>query len=358
MDSILLPEFKGVMFFSGYRGKGKTYLAAHAEWPKNIAFFDFDEGKGEGLHKQLNFGYYKPVEENEPLKRADMFFREVDALKSNKYTTAIIDNILPLEKALQLSVFRDAKKWSQVYGYSEADILKDSYGKARGIANDLIGDAITKPLHAKGIKLIIVTSHIKDKFNTPGKMVIDGRDRWQTLSILTLILIDGDNPPVPSAMVQKEQLGSISVNDTANVEAIMRGDAASHTIVKRLPPRLPKADWQSIRRYMFNPANLIDLPEGEKLKLAEAEPFDERLSKEQVAYQLEAIKRENRELEQTRAQEMMIRQVQANQIKEYLAQFNGLPMPAKVNKVKAAIEAGELACDGEITISDIAKWSG
>lgn len=350
MTSILLPEFKGVMFFSGYRGSGKTFLAAHAELPENIAFFDFDEGKGEGLHNQLDFGYYKPVEENEPLKRADMFFWEVANLEQGRYTTAIIDNVLPIEKAIQLSVFRDAKKWASIYGYKETDILADHYGKARGITNDLIGDAITKPLHSKGIKLIIITSHVKDKYNVPGKMVIDGRDRWQVLSILTLILVDGDTPPIPSAIVQKEQLGKISVNTEDDLEAIMRGEVPSHQIIKRLPPRLPKADWQSIRWYMFNPVDLVNLAEGEKIKIDEAEPFSERLSKEQIAYQLEAIKKDNREREQARVEQLAVNQEQARVIKNYAeTNLNGLPMPIKISKIKQAIEAGELNFDGEIT---------
>jgi hypothetical protein len=351
MKSILLPEFKGVAFFSGSRGSGKTYFAAHADFPQNIAFFDFDEGKGEGLHKQLNFGYYKPVEENEPLKRADMFFSEIQKIKKGKYTTVIIDNILPLEKALQASVYRDAKKWAKVYGYTANDILIDSYGKARGIANDLIGDAITKPLHSKGVKLIVVTSHIKDKYKTPGKMVIDGRDRWQVLSILTLILINGDIPPVPSAIVQKEQLASISVSDTGDIQAIMKGEKPSHQIVRRLPARLPKADWQSLRWYMHNPANLNEPAKGEKLVEAEIEPFRERLSKEQIAYQLASLEKENREIEEAKIAEALIRKQQEKAIRDYITEnkLDSLPSPIRLSKVREAIEVGDLIYDGEMT---------
>ncbi len=249
-NSILSPDMKGVMFISGYRGIGKTFLAAHADFPANIAFFDFDEGKAEGLHNQLGFGYYKPVEEREPLKRADMFQSEIEGLEQDKYTVAIIDNISQLEKALQAAVYRDAKKYADIYGYTVNNIMTDHFGKARGIMNDLIGDAIAKPLHSKGVKLIIATSHVKEKYDTKvGKMVIHGRDRWQELSILTLILVRGDNFPIPSAIVQKESLGDIVVLQKPTEEEInqiMEGVIPSHLISRRFPARLPKADWQSI----------------------------------------------------------------------------------------------------------------
>lgn len=359
--SILPPDMKGVMFISGYRGKGKTFLAAHSDFPSNIAFFDFDEGKGEGLHSQLDFGYYKPVEENEPLKRADMFLSEVNGLPQDKFTVVIIDNISPLEKALQAAVYRDAQKYADIYGYTKASVLKDEYGKARGIVNDLIGDAIAKPLHAKGIKLIIVTSHVKEKYNVPGKMNIQGRDRWQDLSILTLILVEGDNYPVPSAIVQKEALGSILTlrkPTQEEINQIMEGMIPSHIIQRRLPPRLPEATWQSIRRYLFYPANLDNLAGGEKLVLNESEPFSEKMSKEQIAYQLGILEREKKDEERARVAELMVRQSQEKAIKEYIAaNFNGVPNPVKLNGVLKAVEAGELIYDGELTLSKVSDWS-
>jgi hypothetical protein len=359
MKSILSPEMKGVMFISGYRGKGKTFLAAHSDFAKNILLLDFDEGKAEGLHNQLNFGRYIPIEENEPLKRADFFLSTIDDIPQDTFTVVIIDNVSPLEKALQAVVYRDAKKYSDIYGYSVNDILTDHYGKARGIMNDLIGDAIAKPLHAKGVKLIIVTSHVKEKYKTPGKMTVQGRDRWQELSILTLILVDGNNPPVPSAIVQKESLGTISEveQDDKILQAIMRGEIPSHTITPRLPARLPEATWQSIRRYLYQPANLTTPADGEKLVPEEVEPFSERLSKEQIAYRLASMKREAEEKKQQLAAELKLKQQQIEEIKKYIAgDLATMPVPIIVSSVKNAINNGELVYDGEITISDVNEW--
>jgi hypothetical protein len=358
--SILLPEIKGVMIFSGYRGEGKTILAGHADFPQNIAFFDFDEGKAEGLHNQLKFGYYRAVEENQPLLRADMFLSEVEKMPRGKFTVAVLDNISPLEKALQAIVYRDAKKYAEIYGYTVGDIMKDSYGKARGIVNDLIGDAIAKPLHAKGVKLIVATSHAKATYNVPGKMTVQGRDRWQDLSILTLLLIKGDYPPVPSAIVQKEALGEIKPLELTDkqMQAVVRGEIASHTIVRRLPHRLPKADWQHIRWYLHNPANLENPAEGESLNLEEAEPFSERLSREQLAYKLQSLEQQATADKEVQEFELLVKQENIQIIKEYIA--NGLlnlPIPIKKAKLEQAIKAGELNYDGEITPGKIKEWS-
>ncbi len=101
LKSILPKEMKGVMFISGYQGKGKSYLASQADFPQNIAFFDFED-KGEGIHNQLNFGWYKAIsqEKNTPLGRAELLSKSIGELEQEKYTVAILDNISPLENAL------------------------------------------------------------------------------------------------------------------------------------------------------------------------------------------------------------------------------------------------------------------
>jgi hypothetical protein len=310
----------------------------------------------------LNFGYYKPVTENTPLARATMFLSEIEKLPQDKSTVAIIDNISSLEKAIQALVYQDAERYANVYGYTVPDIMKDSFGKARGIANDLIGDMIAKPLHVKGVKLIITTSHVKEKYQSPGKMIFQGRDRWQDLSILTLILTEGTYHPVPSAIVYKESLGSIAMpNDKITDEqyqAIMKGELASHNIVGRFPPRLPRANWQSIRRYLYEPVDLENLSDDEKLNLEESEPFSERMSKEQIAYQLGALQREEEEKKESETMELLVRQSQETAIKEYIMKnLAGEAGPVIADKLNSVVESGELAYNGQITIAQVSKWN-
>jgi len=291
MKSILLPEMKGVMFITGRRGKGKSYLASQADFPNNICFFDFED-KGEGIHNQLQFGHYKSFSqaENNPLSRGKFLLSEIEQLENNKYTVAIIDNIRPLEDSLMALVMDKPSDYAKLYGKETNSVIKDSYGARRGIANDLIGDAILKPLYTKGVNLVVATSHVKPVYQIPNKEKSQGKDRWQELSILTLILMDGDNFPIPSATVWKEQLGKITAiaSETADgqMKSILSGEVPAHNMIRRLPMRMPEATFQKIRWYLHNPANLTNPAKGETLVKSEIEPFTEQLSSDQLRLQI------------------------------------------------------------------------
>ena len=358
LTSILLPEMKGVMFISGYRGKGKTTLAVQADFPWNIAFFDFED-KGEGYHNQLEFGYYKAISqaENNPLARGKALLEEVYELQPNKYTVAIFDNITPLEESLMALVLSNPKYYAPLYGKEVNDVIKDHYGARRWIVSELISDAVLKPLYTKGVKLVIATSHVKAVYKVPNKMKVQGKDKWQELSILTLILIDGDNFPVPSAMVQKEQLASIIAKrreySDKEIEAIMSGEMESHRINRRLPYRLPEATFQRIRGYLSQPANLNQPADGESLIEKEIQPFTEQMSKEQIAIQLlnlEAQKRQEQELIDLAS---ATKQLENDKLKQVVQALNGELPYVILQQVKAQIENGELDYEGELTMANI-----
>lgn len=358
LTSILLSEMKGAMFISGYRGKGKTTLAIQADFPWNIAFFDFED-KGEGYHNQLEFGYYKAISqaENNPLARGKVFIEAINKLQSDRFTVVILDNIRPLEDGLTALITDSPKHYAPLYGKDINSVIKDSYGAKRGIANELISDAVLKPLYAKGVKLIIGTSHLTPVYGVPNKMKMQGKDRWQELSILTLILVDGDNFPVPSAIVQKEQLASITAKrrkySDEEIKAIMNGEAESHHITRRLPYRLPEATFQKIRWYLNNPANLGKPAKGESLIEAEVEPFIEQMSKEQIAIQLlnlEAQKRENQELLGLAS---AAKQLANNKLRQAVQTLDGQTVVNIFNQIKAQIKSGKLEYDGELAMKDI-----
>ncbi len=300
LASILLPEMKGVMFISGDRGKGKTTLAVQADFPWNIAFFDFED-KGEGYHSQLEFGYYKAISqaENNPLARGKALLEEINRLQPSKYTVAIFDNIRPLEDSLMALVTDNPKYYATLYGKLVDHVTLDKFGAKRGITNELISDVVLKPLYTKGIKLIIATSHVKAVYNTSNKSKMQGKEKWQEVSILTVILIDGDNHPIPSAMIWKEQMAKITVEkrdySAEEIKNIMQGNLALHDIIKRLPYRLPEATFQKIRWYLNNPADLSNPNDGESLIEEEVQPFKEQMSKEQVAIQLLNLEAQKRE---------------------------------------------------------------
>lgn len=286
-STILPPEVHGVMFITGYRGQGKSFLAAQADLPQNIHFFDF-ENKGEGIDAQLDFKSYVALTQQaqEPLQLWRATDEAIDKLEGG--TVLVIDNVSPLELAMNAEASFNAEDYAMRYGLNLKNIKAGRFGGTKSIVNFMIGDLCSR-VHAKGIRLIIVTSHIKPRWGSagviPNKYSPKGADRWQDLSILSLILIPG-KPPVPNALVQKEQLGIISVptNPTPQqIEAMMRGETG-HEIRRRLPYKLSPCTFQKIRQYLVNPVNFDKLEDRERPTFEESDPFAEKLTKEQFDY--------------------------------------------------------------------------
>jgi len=302
MSSILPPELHGVCFITGYRGIGKSFLASQADLPSRIAFFDF-ESKGQGIDSQLHFGMYRALnqETTNALAMYDTMFEAFSTLEQDRYTVAILDNIAHMELALQAEVQRNAKKYASEYGLDAGKIKRNAWGQMHAAVNALLGE--TCPLlHSRGVRLIVATSHIKSAWaggqQVPNKFRIKGHDRWQELSILTLILIPGDSPPVPAALVQKEQLGTIMLDEQdlseAQIEAMLRGESG-HTVARRLPRRIPDCTFQKIRWYLSNPADMDNPADGEEPTTEESDPFRDKLTREQLAFVTLALQQQERE---------------------------------------------------------------
>jgi hypothetical protein len=270
--SFLPAEFHGVCDVSGPFGVGKSYFLSESDFPGNIAYFDYDDGKAQGLHKMLKF--------------VNLF----ENLEQDRYTVAIIDDASRLMAACKVMVQRRAAKYAELYGIPEKFIQRDTKGNARGIVNQLIS-TLTGMLHLRGVHLVAVSHHLGAMYSSggveiPNKYRVKGYRSWQQASILTVILVPGDHPPTPSGIVRKEQLGSITIDSDPSPEELelMRLGEAGHDIARRLPERLPKATMQEIRRYLAKPANLKEPAEGEALVLEETEPYLRKLSAEQIAF--------------------------------------------------------------------------
>ena len=292
--TILPPEMRGVMFITGYRGIGKSYLAAQADLPQNIAFFDFEQ-KGEGIDTNIGgFGLYRALtveaKDDGSTVLYDHSMAAFNALPDQAYTVVVLDNVSPLEMSFNAEAVRNRNEYARRYGFQANFIRTGAWGQKGGVVNGMISNLCTT-LFGKGVKLVVATSHVKQRWSPggvpiPGKFRYKGADRWQNLSILTLILGPGDNPPIPSAIVQKESSGNISINRNPSPEeliAMQRGEIG-HTISRRLPKRLPEATFQKIRWYLSHPANFDDLAEDEQTKKSEVDAFDEKLSQEQLGY--------------------------------------------------------------------------
>lgn len=282
--SILPPEMTGACKVTGYRGRGKSYFASQMENPTLTAFFDF-ERKGEGIDSQLRFGLYCPVTElaSGGTGIYDTFMRAVEAIEPNQFAHVILDNTAPLEMALGAEAVRNADLYAKSFGMDAGNIRANKYGGKSGTVNYLIAEKICNPLWAKGVKLITAVSHIKPRWSggvqVPNSYNIKGADRWEELSILTLIIIPGDHPPAPSALVMKEQLGAIGWDEKKGTFRVSR----------RLPYRLPLATPAEVYRYLKNPVDLDNLKPGEMPSEDEIGPFREKLSREQMSIILAEI---------------------------------------------------------------------
>ena len=289
--SILPPQFRGLMYISGQRGVGKSFLAAQAENPALMAFWDFEE-KGSGIDAQLHFGQYRAplrevAERSGPkfplIELANWVEEAVQDLGEGGFTTLVIDNISPLESALGEVVRKDPER----FGVSRRNALTGAFGGVHpGVA--YLESGLFAQIHSKGVQLIIVTAHLSDRWGPggpiPNKYSPKGNSRLQMLSILSLLLVPGESWPPPAAIVLKEQLGAISFPQELTpeqIEAMRKGELA-HVTRRCLPSRIPDCTFARIRWYLQHPADLQSPAPGEALIQEEYEPYSERLSREQI----------------------------------------------------------------------------
>lgn len=287
--SILPDEMHGVAFGYGLRGVGKSTFFAFLDDPALIAFLDFDDGKGEKLHKDLSFGLYVDVlaattkrvgPTYKPIDLYTTFDAIVRGLEQAKYTVLIIDNIKPLEEALKAEVKRNPDAYGigkNKQGVSNA--VSGSMGGANPGAASLISGYVST-MHGKGIKLVCGIAHVKAPWQGGGPVVNKwrphGLDHWQTMSILTLCFVASGrtNPYPPAAIVFKEQLAQMRYNR----------ETRKSEIKQRLPMRLPVADSASLYDYWEHPADLEHPKPGEVPTKAELDMFGEKFSAEQLGY--------------------------------------------------------------------------
>jgi hypothetical protein len=298
--SILRPEERGVYKCTGYKGRGKSNFAAATENPNLTKFFDFEK-KGEGLDAQLHFKSFVPVMEMASGKNASEIWnvvrKEIDNIKKGEFTHIIFDNTAHLEMGMKTHVKSQADKYADMYGMVAKNIRSGAFGGGSGVVNYVIGD-MCQELFSKGVQLITVTSHIKPRWAAGGVQVpnsfnIKGAERWDELSILTLVFTDGDFPPIPSAIVMKEQLGESKWDE----------ETGTFSKRRRIPYRLPIADPEHVREYLDHPANLKNPIVGEVPSQEDVQPFSDKFSHEQISMIMAEIKKNDKEEKEAQAAE-------------------------------------------------------
>jgi hypothetical protein len=280
MNKSIIPDvMQGVIFISGRRGYGKSWLASQVDAPNNVLFLDYDN-KGEGIHNGLHFANYYNVSSmaagGGSIAIYNTTIKLIASIEKDQYTTVILDNISQLEIALRVEAMRDIKGYAKEFGLNEKNIIDGKMGGVSTVVNPLVNNRICSPLYAKGIKVIVATSQATQAWSVNGpirnKWNAKGADRWQDLSVLTLMLVPGDFPPTPSAIVQKEALGKITYNY----------ETEEFNPQRYLPLRLPRATFGEIREYLKTPADLKNPKPGEIPTDAEMAAYSENFSQEQL----------------------------------------------------------------------------
>lgn len=335
-ESIIPEEMRGVQKITGYRGKGKSYYASTVEDPNLTAFMDF-EAKGEGIENQLHFGLYVPVTviaKGSAVAVWDVFLKEVDKMPQDRFTHVILDNTAPLETAMRAEAARNATKYAKQFGMDANNISANRYGGQGGVVNYLVSEELCNPLWAKGVKLITVTSHIKPRWQGGVQVVnsynIKGADKFEELSILTLIIINGEYSPIPSALVYKEQLGEITYDKVLKKFARRR----------RLPYRLPMALPEEVARYIKEPADLKNPKAGEMPTDEELKPFREELSNEQLGFVRAEMEREKKQSEAA-----------------VVLDFTPDPNIARIKQLSATMSKPKIAAELGLTVPEVIRLS-
>jgi len=328
-NSILPPQIRGVVKVSGYRGRGKTSTLIGADRPSNIAFLDF-EHKGAGFHSQLNFGFYCDMVAGTsgPLELFHKVNRVIDELPQDKFPVVILDNGSPLELALSAGARLDLGNLCQEYDINYKNAVSGSFGGVKPIVNFFISNLICSRLFGKGVQMIGVTHHISARWGSggpiPNKKRVKGYDRWMELAILSLVIVDqGDHPPTPSAMVEKEQLSVLRFNEE-------KGEYEQQ--VRCLPVRLPRCTFPAIKEYLVSPADLQNPAPGEAIVQSEFDIFSERLDREQIALMRLSLESEQRKARESSSAELELEDAKTKQVRELLAVSPSMSLPAIAQK--------------------------
>lgn len=343
-NTILPPEIEGgVIFTAGQKGVGKSFFLSQMENPALVTFLDFEK-KGGNIHRQLNFGFYQNMTDSidDPYRH---FIDTIQGLEQDRYNVIILDNVSMLEMYLGSEVVKNNQAYAKEFGMIATAIRDNKYGAKGGAVNYLIAHKIVPLIFSKGIKIIGVSANVKNRWGggvqIPNKYNIKGAERWQELSILTLVLGPGDFAPIPSALVFKEQLGKLEF------------DGKEIKITRCLPFRIPKATMAEVGRYLNKPANLESPATGEKPSKDEIEQFSERLNKTQLGYMTAALQIQEREEQVTLFTEQETWN-EAKKLAKKLAQsYTGNPLKL-LNEILPGVQKEH----PDYTKSDVAEMIG
>lgn len=193
-------------------------------------------------------------------------------LEKDKYEVYVMDTLEKFEAGMTAWVDDNRRKTGALGGPGGKDGA--AYGQFWWGALYPLYEGFFGALYARGIKTIIMTSHLKQAWETnkavPGKVKASGKSILYKRSILFLWLVNEIKNPngEPAALVLKERMGKLVADKVNDVWKPRR----------MLPYRIPCFTWEAVKEYRNNGADLLHPQPGEMRSQKEEEMISEFLS--------------------------------------------------------------------------------
>ena len=285
-ESIIHPEFGGLTFITGFRGKGKSILTQTFDDVMNVVIIDLESKEENSVKEQFpEMGGYFPVLKEMARQYGsdydlqtvyDRIIQIVDSMPNDRFTVLVVDNAQHLTDGAKHYIRSNPDIAKNRYGIVPQNLAENKYGAANAGANYLINN-LYHTVMAK-VKCLIVTFQLTTAWenNQPAfnKFKTTEVRMWHELSRLTIALTDPmvEHFPVPRGYVLKESY-SQKKWDRENKR---------FTIIKRIPPALPTATPETIYGYLRDGWDRSNPRPGELVTALEISPFTPTFSNEQL----------------------------------------------------------------------------
>jgi hypothetical protein len=336
---------KGMVAVISNYGVGKTTLALECGYhPKEIVFIN-DDVKEVGFENQFK-EYVDLVAISKKKKLLDLHAYCLDMIKRLPKSKVIIwdtwtqfQSTFPVYVKAHLNEFRNPNEWSAMGKMKAGEVYQEAYRYEGAVLSEL----------KLKCDLLILTFHLKqDYLNNvaiPGKFK-PGHDRAiEKYADLRIWLTPNPDSQVPVGLVLKNISKRIITEQGIQTSQV-------------LPLKLSRCNWTHIWHYWNEPLGDRQPEEYERPNSFELSLIEGTLTPEDKRLYEASLSMVEKQEAKEQAEQLILRQSQERVIKEYIAaNLNGAPGPVKRDGIMAAIEAGKLVYDGEITISKINDWS-
>lgn len=249
-----------VIGVTGEYSSGKTLFGLTID-PKNTLYYDYEKSGGtydglgvtrvdvpDELHRKHPKGF-------KPIDAFSWWYQHIKTIEANQYSVIMCDPISDIEEGAVEWVKGRYKE----FGFQSAENFQKTGGifwaKVKAEWKRILADIAAR------CQTFVFSTHLKDVWvgnKSTGKRVPKGKSTLMELASLYLFMEreadkNGKVPLIPAATVLKTRLADTTMSEGGVV------------ITPTLPPRLPQATPDAIRKYIITPPNYDKLKTGEKV---------------------------------------------------------------------------------------------